>query len=627
MTDSGTEAAPTELNAPEFRVPRWLREIDGSLAVTSQFILTGNVRDSFLISGEASAQPARLLEALWQVLKESGFQTLLVYDIVDGLRCYPSVELDPKAHEVAESLVGNAIGTQLSIERLRSEMTKVVAQNTVRAAFVVDYADRLISDGSQLSEPERMLFTAAQKLSHNAQTVRTPEGIERKTGLFNPVFWIAGSERDLPSWLYAGNGRVRVVPIPLPDLTERNQFAARLAPGLAGFSDLPGDQSSDVIESLSESTEGLTADGMMDVTRLAVDQKVQVREIDDAARLYRVGVNENPWKQEGIRARINGGQEIIESRVRGQGDAVHKALDILVRSATGLTGAQVSAQSTRPRGVLFFAGPTGVGKTEFAKALTELIFGDERAYIRLDMSEYSAEQAEARLVGSPPGYVGHDAGGQLTEAVRRRPFSLVLFDEIEKAHPRILDKFLQVLDDGRLTDGAGTTVHFSETILVFTSNLGISVIDKNGNRVPNVTREDPRDVFEEKIREAVSAHFITELGRPELLNRFGDNIVVFDFIDEATGGQIFDIQLRNVTSRILQEYRAVLEIDPAVRAKLLAAALENLDLGGRGLGSVLESALVNPLARALFANPPERDSVVRVVDCSSNGRIWELTLA
>ena len=153
-------------------------------------------------------------------------------------------------------------------------------------------------------------------------------------------------------------------------------------------------------------------------------------------------------------------------------------LDIVKRAVTGIGQ---SPRGGRPRGVAFLAGPTGVGKTELAKTITSLLFGDESAYIRFDMSEFSAEHADQRLIGAPPGYVGYDVGGELTNAIREKPFSVVLFDEIEKAHPRILDKFLQVLDDGVLTSGRGDRVYFSEAFIVFTSNLGI-YSDRSGGR-------------------------------------------------------------------------------------------------------------------------------------------------
>jgi ATP-dependent Clp protease ATP-binding subunit ClpA len=164
---------------------------------------------------------------------------------------------------------------------------------------------------------------------------------------------------------------------------------------------------------------------------------------------------------------------------------------ILRRCFYNLSGAQFSRYSNRPKGVLFFAGPTGVGKTELAKTITEFIFGSEHNYIRFDMSEFSQEHADQRLVGAPPGYVGYEVGGELTNAIRQRPFSVVLFDEIEKAHPKILDIFLQILDDGRLTSGRGETAYFSESLIIFTSNLGIYEITPTGEKIQRVTPDMP----------------------------------------------------------------------------------------------------------------------------------------
>ena len=184
--------------------------------------------------------------------------------------------------------------------------------------------------------------------------------------------------------------------------------------------------------------------------------------------------------------------------------------------------------------------PTGVGKTELAKTITSLLFGDESAYIRFDMSEFSAEHADQRLIGAPPGYVGYDVGGELTNAIRERPFSVVLFDEIEKAHPRILDKFLQVLDDGVLTSGRGDRVYFSEAFIVFTSNLGIYADGPTGDRVPNVSPDETFEAVKAKVRAGIENHFKSVLNRPELLNRIGENIIVFDFIRDDVAQQIFD---------------------------------------------------------------------------------------
>jgi ATP-dependent Clp protease ATP-binding subunit ClpA len=377
----------------------------------------------------------------------------------------------------------------------------------------------------------------------------------------------------------------------------------------------------------ADGTDGLTLTAMADAAQLARRQNIGLLAVDDAVRCYKVGALDNPWRRDYLRDKIGRARAALEDRVKGQHQATTKAVDILMRSVMGLTGAQARSGGGRPRGVLFFAGPTGVGKTELAKALTQLIFGDERAYIRFDMSEFAEEHTGARLLGAPPGYIGFDAGGELTGAVRERPFSLILFDEIEKAHPRILDKFLQILEDGRLTDGRGDTAYFSEAIIVFTSNLGIYVEDAQGRRVQNVRPGDAYDVVEARVREAIGDHFKFRLSRPEILNRIGDNIVVFNFIAPEVAERIFAGMLANVARRLREEHKLELVLPDAVRARLLSLCIRDLSNGGRGIGNALESVFINPLARALFATELEQRSAITVSDIVEQDKVFSVVIA
>ncbi|MEO5875680.1 MAG: AAA family ATPase, partial [Streptosporangiaceae bacterium] len=243
--------------------------------------------------------------------------------------------------------------------------------------------------------------------------------------------------------------------------------------------------------------------------------------------------------------------------------------------------------------------------------------GDDSAYLRFDMSEFSAESAGDRLIGSPPGWLGHEAGGELTNAIREDPFRVILFDEIEKAHPRILDKFLQILEDGRLTDARGHTVHFSESILIFTSNLGSSTV------TPGVGYPE----IEANIKQAVSNHFNTVLNRPELLNRFGDNVIVFNFIGEDAAAKIFDLQLENICKRVTDEHRLTLAVKSEVLATLREWCTSELEKGGRGIGMALEASFVNPLARALFDVELVPGAQVTVSGIRREGSIVELDVS
>jgi ATP-dependent Clp protease ATP-binding subunit ClpB len=239
----------------------------------------------------------------------------------------------------------------------------------------------------------------------------------------------------------------------------------------------------------------------------------------------------------------------------------------------------------RPLGSFLFIGPTGVGKTELTKALAEFLFDDEAALLRIDMSEYMEKHAVARLIGAPPGYVGYDEGGALTEAVRRRPYQVILFDEVEKAHPDVFNILLQVLDDGRLTDGQGRTVDFRNTLIILTSNLGAEIL---------ANQEEGHDSIELKdvVMEAVRAAF-----RPEFLNRL-DEIVLFHrlFRDHMDG--IVDIQLARLRER-LEDRKIALAIDPAALAWLADAGYDQV-YGARPLKRVIQRSLENTLASLIL---------------------------
>jgi ATP-dependent Clp protease ATP-binding subunit ClpB len=292
---------------------------------------------------------------------------------------------------------------------------------------------------------------------------------------------------------------------------------------------------------------------------------------------------------EGETAKLLRMEEELGKRVVGQADAVRAVSDAVRRARSGV------ADPNRPTGSFLFLGPTGVGKTELAKALAEFLFDDERAMVRIDMSEYSEKHSVARLVGAPPGYVGYEAGGQLTEAVRRRPYTVVLFDEVEKAHQDVFDVLLQVLDDGRLTDGQGRTVDFRNTILILTSNLGSQLIADQS--IPEERRRDA-------VLEVVRTHF-----KPEFLNRL-DDVVVFRQLgsEELTG--IVDIQV-GMLARRLAARRLTLEVTEAAREWL---ALNGFDpvYGARPLRRLIQSAIGDQLAKKLLAGEVRDGDTVQV---------------
>ncbi len=283
-------------------------------------------------------------------------------------------------------------------------------------------------------------------------------------------------------------------------------------------------------------------------------------------------------------------EEAIEQRVVGQNRAVSSIASAIRRSRAGL------ADSNRPIGSFLFLGPTGVGKTEVAKSLSEQLFDDETAMIRIDMSEYMEQHAVSRLIGSPPGYVGYDQGGQLTEAVRRRPYSVILFDEIEKAHPDVFNVFLQVLDDGRLTDGQGRTVDFTNTIIIMTSNVGSqSIMDFDG---------DDFSSLENNILDTLRQYF-----RPEFLNRI-DDIVIFDRISEQAMSAIVDVQLNKVATQIKENKDVVITFSPAIKSMLAKDGYDQ-SFGARPLKRLIQKRILDPLALQIIDGKIQDGQTIR----------------
>ena len=618
-------------------LPKWLADLDRLVAIRSQFVLSGNIRDTFLIDLNGAPTLAPVMRALWLRLKERGYAFFVVWDRVDGISVYPK---EAAAQREASSLLGLKLkedGTMAaSLDALYETLKRSVALKEARIAVVVDFASRILGNAQHPSADEQRFFVGCEKLCLNAAPIipragsassaASAAGTHSTLPLFNPVVWLVNREQDLPSWFLLDSERLSTHVIPRPDYQTRLAAAEVLAPLMAGYETVDPQARAQFMRTFADNTDGMTLAAMGDVVQLAGQAAIGIADIDDAIRCYKVGALDNPWKKQYLKDRIRGAMAEIEERVKGQTQAATKTVDILMRSVTGLTGAQARSGSGRPRGILFFAGPTGVGKTELAKTLTKIIFGDERAYIRFDMSEFAEEHNSARLLGAPPGYVGYDAGGELTNAMREKPFSVVLFDEIEKAHPRLLDKFIQILEDGRLTDGRGETVYFSESIIIFTSNLGIYVEGPDGRRVQNVRPGDSYETVERNVREAISNHFRYTLARPEILNRIGENIVVFNFIVPEIGVKILDAMLRNVARRVEEEHGMALALSPVARAKLVDGCLADLSLGGRGIGNQLETALINPLARALFSTDLQGRERITVADITERDKVYSVAL-
>ena len=595
-------------------ISKWHKELGIFSKIKPLIILEGNVLDSYQYPEEGSTPKGsilRLPEYLHFFFKDMGYQNIVFYDSLRGfyntceegyLDNFSRLSECPADQGCIRADFKGASRNNGAANIVR----KTLSQNKEATVIVMDFASRYITSPDNMDQSEVDSFTVLMQASLDAKDVRTQSnGI-----LKNLLILITNKANDIPAWFYLQNPNVKMITLSAPSKEEREALvkSANFPSFFAGevyMQDNPYyTEHPDELEKIQDKFVALTEDfsftEINGLRRLCKNEKIRMQNLCDVIDLYKYGIRENPWKKLNLEE-IRNAQARFEQRVKGQDYAITKTLDVIKRAITGMSGLQGSSH-TRPKGVLFFAGPTGTGKTETAKTLAEIIFGDESCCKRFDMSEYGQSHSDQKLLGAPPGYIGYESGGQLTNAVKKNPFSILLFDEIEKAHPSILDKFLQILEDGRMTDGQGNTVYFSETIIIFTSNLGIFTVNENGQREANVTSDMPYQEMSVRVREAIEDYFKLQLGRPEILNRIGENIIVFDYIRPDVAKLILKSQVNKIIKNLSAEKHITLTISEEAMTTLTDNALNNLQNGGRGIGNVVENLLINPLSRYLFDN-------------------------
>lgn len=561
-------------------------------------IVEGNVDDVYLIGRELM----EIKDSLKTILGECGYADIVTWDRIMGIQGdIRSLTLTEESEQqegddydlgdvtIPDTAVGGAckdLGDMFAL------VHRTMSDSKRHVAFILDWSEYLFSAGGQLDPQDRQYITLLGKALRD--TVPRYRSKERQS----TIIIIAGKASMLPLSFYSANPEVSMITVTKPDMDERRSMLKKVATGF-----LLKDE-----DDISESTKFEDyVDLLNDFTNREIIQLANMSRTEETMTfeklfyLFRYGEKENPWEKLDP-DKVRKMKRFLRERVIGQDQAIDHVFDTIVKAFMGVTGIHKASCRSMPKGVFFFVGPTGVGKTELSKTLAKFLFGDESACIRFDMSEYTQENSDQKLIGAPPGYVGFEDGGQLTNAIRERPFSVVLFDEIEKAakpNPRILDIFLQILEDGRLTDNRGETTYFSDTVIIFTSNLGAS-------DVPNGS--DSERISAEFIR-IVKDYFDNELKRPEILGRIGyENIVPFNFINDPSFAQnILKSKIKPVQVGIKEKYGIELKIrnEQSFCDYILAGA--DVAKGGRDILNALDSRLLTPLAKNLFDNYEDLD--------------------
>lgn len=605
-------------------IPKWHKELSLFSTVKSVLILEGNVLDCYQYPIDGSVPKGsilRLPEYLHHFFKDLKYPNIIFYNTLDGF--YNRVE-DGYVERFSK-----LCGVQTSAKTLPADFKgadatapqyiKTALEQTLEAtAIVVDYASRAIVSPDMMDQREVDSFTRLLQASLGAKDVRC-EGEMRK----NILVLIVNKVNDLPAWFYLQNPNSKSITLSYPTKEEREalvkgeNFRSFFAPDCytrdIGYYESAPEELLKIQDRFVGLTDGFSFTELNALRRLCKNERIPISRMTDVVDLYRYGVKENPWKKLD-REKIKSGSAFFERRVKGQNAAITKTLNVIKRAIMAGEGSH-----KRPKGVLFFAGPTGTGKTETAKTLAELLFGDETACIRFDMSEYRQSHSDQKLLGAPPGYIGYEAGGQLTNAVKKHPFSVLLFDEIEKADPSILDKFLQILDDGRMTDGQGNTVYFSESVIIFTSNLGIYAEGEDGRRRATVTSRQSYREMSTIVKGAIENYFKLMLGKPELLNRIGDNIIIYDFIRPDVAREILFCQVEGFIAELRTSRHIELVLSDEAREFLLQKALEQLDNNGRGIRNVVQSYLEELVDGYLFDHDVPDGARVEILSFSDTG--------
>ena len=631
------------------RAAKWHNEIEIFRQIKPCIILEGNILDQFQYPSEPFRN-RHLPEYLYKLLKDLGYNVVVIYDESKGfyavsggqkdlvafadllqevpglritndmIRCPFSAQgscYTPSNPESADSARNKNDGQLLdsvcpAAATIGEVVTNALRQSDVSVAIIMDMASRYIVSPDQMDLLDVRVYTELQRALRCAEEADTNGSLSK-----NLLIFLTNKVNDLPTWFYLNNPDVKAISITTPDAQARLEFVSGnqlpqffqrdiYAEDMRFYTENPS-QLDKLQKKFVGLTEGFSYSDLIGMRTLCYREHYRMSHLANVVDLYRYGIKENKWATVD-RNTIDQLQKDMYANILGQNSALAKVMDVIKRSVVG----RGEVSNNRPKGVLFFAGPTGTGKTETAKALARNIFGDESCCLRFDMAEYKQSHSDQKLLGAPPGYIGYEAGGQLTNAVRDNPFSIILFDEIEKAHPSILDKFLQILDDGRLTDGQGNTVYFSESIIIFTSNKGIvgtvSEVDEFGNRIEkNKQLIDPKDCvthkeMQAKVIDGIRNYFKYALGRPELLNRIGeDNIVVYDFIRPDVAESILKLHI----NRVKADFKDNSEIEiytSAIEKVLLekCCSSEVLEYGGRGIRNTVESCLYTPLTRFIY---------------------------
>ena len=601
---------------------KWQQDLDVYRNIHSTFIFEGNINDkqaSYLT--EDYCQPVELSNYLNSFFLDLGYQNIIFYNIVDKFHnAYDSNLIDNDLISLKDKKCDiTSNNDSIDLRDVAASVREIMCNEKKASVVIMEMANTFTGEPDRLISSERIFYSQLMFATKESVLADSLKGGQ----LPNLLILVVEKSNDVPAWFYLNNPYVKILTIPKPVKEIRKSIIETRIQSLYKFSEVYGLKESEfeeerkkTVDLFTDLTNDMTLVDIEGVLELFRQMEFHSRNVKSAIKLFKYGKVESEWDKVDF-SRMSE----IRNKVRGQDAAVEKAIEVIAKACAGLTDFD-SDDFGRPRGVLFLAGPTGTGKTKLAKAISEMVFGDENFVIRFDMSEYSQAHSDQKLIGAPPGYVGYNAGGQLTNAVKNKPFCILLFDEIDKADSSILDKFLQILDDGRLTDSSGETVYFSETFIIFTSNLGIIETSSDGTKMELVDCTMSYQEISQKVTESIRRHFKFGMRnpRPELLSRIGNNFVVFDFIRNGAAKEILMLELNHAKEHLMKTKGIELHLSSDVEKYLLVNACEKetLENGGRGIRNLVESSLASKIGKIILEEHIQDNQKLYIEDIASN---------
>ena len=539
--------------------------------------VSGNVYDKYVKydGDKATRDLLGITDVIVEQAKGMGYDTITYFRPEQG----------------SKDLLSNDDPAQMTAAEFFKATTNSIESTDRGQVFIIDLADVYFSSQNSNGHFEtiaKMISSITAKKVNSASKIISAEKNHK-------LIFVMRDSGNIVKDLTYKNNEFGQVSIAYPDREERSDFFHIFANsiGSTDASDLKI-VGSDVHKEAVAITSGMSYKEIIQLGRIS-EGDLSFKKLINLVKFNNV---QSEWEKLDLED-VKNVSKILSKDVKGQDFAIENVSRVLKNSLLGLNGAMNGENNKKPKGILFFAGPTGVGKTELAKSLTKFVFGDVNKMIRFDMSEFSQEHSDQRLIGAPPGYVGYDGGGELTNAVRDEPQSIILFDEIEKANAKILDKFLQILEDGRLTSSQGELVDFSETFIIFTSNIGA---DKAS---PKNKGEDGEITNRKLFIQAVEKKF-NDIERPEILNRIGiNNVIPFNFIqDKKILMEIFESKLEKLVKAVFDKHKIKITIEEGSKEAIFEIVDTAYDPtnGGRGLINAMEKTIQTTLSDFLFDN-------------------------